>query len=80
MVTILTDGIFRCIFVNEKFCIWIQISLTFVPKGPTDNNPALNHDLVPNWQQVIVWTNVDLINWYTYAALGGDELMHKGLH
>ena len=32
---------FRCIFVNEKFCILIKISLKFVPKGPTDNNQAL---------------------------------------
>ena len=35
------DDSFRCIFVNEKFCILIKISLTFVPKGPIDNNPAL---------------------------------------
>ena len=33
--------VFQCIFLNEKFCILIQISLKFVPKGPTDNNPAL---------------------------------------
>ena len=26
--------------MNEKFCILIQISLKFVPKGPIDNNPA----------------------------------------
>ena len=36
-----TDDIFRCIFVNEKFCILIKISLKFVPKGPIDNNPSL---------------------------------------
>ena len=36
-----TDNIFRCIFVNEKFCISIKISLKFVPKGPIDNNAAL---------------------------------------
>ena len=35
------DNIFRCIFMNEKFCISIKISLKFVPKGPIDNNPAL---------------------------------------
>ena len=35
------DGIFRCIFVNEKFCILIKISMKFVPKGPIDNNSAL---------------------------------------
>ena len=35
------DNIFRCIFMTEKFCILIKISLKFVPKGPIDNNPAL---------------------------------------
>ena len=35
------DDIFSCIFVNEKFCILIKISLMFVTKGPIDNNPAL---------------------------------------
>ena len=33
--------IFRCIFLNEKFCILIESSLKFVPKGPIDNIPAL---------------------------------------
>ena len=27
------DDIFRCIFMNERFCILIKISLKFVPKG-----------------------------------------------
>ena len=35
------DDVFSCIFVNEKFCILIKISLKFVAKGPIDNNPAL---------------------------------------
>ena len=35
------DDIFICIFVNEKFCNLIKISLKFVPNGPIDNNPAL---------------------------------------
>ena len=35
------DDVFGCIFVNEKVCILIQISLKFVPKGPIDNTPAL---------------------------------------
>ena len=34
------DDVFRCIFVNKKFCILIKISLKFVLKGPIDNNPA----------------------------------------
>ena len=35
------DDIFRIIYLNEKFCILIKISLKFVPKGLIDNNPAL---------------------------------------
>ena len=35
------DDIFNCIVVNEKFCILIKISLKFVPRGLSDNNPAL---------------------------------------
>ena len=36
------DDIFRCISMKETLCILVKISLKFVPKGPTDNNPALN--------------------------------------
>ena len=36
-----TEDIFKYIFMNEKFCILIKISLRFVPKSPIDNNPAL---------------------------------------
>ena len=36
-----TDDIFTCIFVNEKFCIFIEIALKFAPKGPINNNTAL---------------------------------------
>ena len=35
------DDILRCIFVDEKFCILIKISLKFVPKGPVGNDKAL---------------------------------------
>ena len=34
-------AISQTIFVYEKFCILIEISLKFVPKGPIDNNPEL---------------------------------------
>ena len=34
------DDILRCIFVNEKFPILIEMSLKFVAKGPVDINPA----------------------------------------
>ena len=35
------DDIFKCIFMNEKFDIIIDISLKFVPKGSINNSPAL---------------------------------------
>ena len=35
------NNIFRCIFVNVKFCILIKVSLGFVPRGTIDNNPTL---------------------------------------
>ena len=35
------EDIFKHIFMNEKFCILIQISLRFVSKGPIDKKSAL---------------------------------------
>ena len=35
------DDSFKCIFVNEKCWISIQISVKFVPRGTINNNPAL---------------------------------------
>ena len=37
------DDIFRWIFVNEKFCILINISMKFVPKGLNNDIPTLVH-------------------------------------
>ena len=44
------DDIFRCIFMDEKSCILITISLKFVPNGPIDNNPAL--------VQIMAWLQI----------------------
>ena len=44
------DDIFRCIFLNEKFCILVKISLKLVPKGPIDNEPAL--------VQIMAWRRI----------------------
>ena len=41
MAAILSDDIFKCIFINEKLRILIPISLKFVPKGPNDNKSVL---------------------------------------
>ena len=43
--------IFRCIFVNETFCILIKISLKFVPKDPNDNTTALIWKMA--WGQIV---------------------------
>ena len=71
-----TDDIFRCIFVNEKFCIY-NISFMFVPKGPIDNNSVLVY--------IMAWRRVgasDYLNHclpdsvtHIYATLGGDQLI-----
>ena len=37
------DDIFKCIFWNENIWIPMEISLTFVPKGPINNIPSLVH-------------------------------------
>ena len=37
----LSDGSFKCIFLNETVLISIKISLKFITNGPIDNIPAL---------------------------------------
>ena len=72
------DDIFRCIFVNEKFCISIKISLKFVPNS---HQPSIGLDngMATNRRHAIIWTNADPIHWRIYAAVGGDEVTHCGL-
>ena len=70
------DYNFRCVFVNEMFCILIKISLKFVPKGPIDNNPTL--------VQIMAWHRIgdkplseSMRSQFTdiYVVQGGDELI-----
>ena len=49
MAVISHPDVFRCIFMKEKFCILIWISLNFVPRGPTDNKPALVQVMAWRW-------------------------------
>ena len=67
MAANLADSIFKYIFINEKFCILIQISRKFVLKGPIDIRAALVWILA--WRRI--WTNADLIHWRTCVAQGG---------
>ena len=41
MAAILTDNIFKCIFLNENDRILIHIPLKYVPISPIENKPAL---------------------------------------
>ena len=41
MAAVITDDMFKCIFMNKKFSTLIWISLRFVPKGSIDNKSAL---------------------------------------
>ena len=50
MAAILADDIFKCIFLSENDRILIKISLTFVPRSPIDNKPAL--------VQVMAWRRI----------------------
>ena len=49
MAAILTDDIFKCIFLNEDDRISIQISLNFVPRSPIHNKPALVQEMAWCW-------------------------------
>ena len=49
LVAILSDDIFKYIFLSENDRISFQITLKFVPRGPIDNKPALFQ--VMAWRQ-----------------------------
>ena len=40
------DDVFKYIFVNEKLCLSVKISLKFVSKGPIDNIQVLDQKKV----------------------------------
>ena len=70
------DDVFKCIFMNDKFCTSIRISLKFVPRGTIDNKIALVQ--VMDWRrtgvrQDITWTTTDPVYWRICAALVGEE-------
>ena len=60
--------IFRCIFVNKKFCISVKISLNFVPDGSIVNDLAL--------VQIMAWRrkgdkplSEPMLTWFTDAYI-----------
>ena len=68
MAAILADDISKCIFLNKKFCIFIKISLKFVPKVPIENDLAL--------VQLMAWcwigdkpSSETMLTWFTDAYM-----------
>ena len=64
---LITNDIFKHILLIERICICIQISLTFVPKGPINNKSALAQ--VMSWRRpgdkplpkpIMSWDNDDV--------------------
>ena len=49
--------ILKYIFLNEN--VRISNTLTFVPRGPINNIPALVQKMA--WHQGIIWTNVGML-------------------
>ena len=60
--------------MNEKFCILLQISLKFVPKGPVDSKPVLVGEMAghPTGKKPLS----EPVYWWMYATLGENELIH----
>ena len=72
------DDIFKCIFLNEKFCILIKISLKFVPKGHIDYKAALAY--------VMAWHRIgdkplseSMLTWFTDAYICGTRRLWVNL-
>ena len=71
MAAMFADGIFKFIFLNEKYCILIKISLELVPKGPIDNKSALIQVMAWRWtgdkplpEPVLTWfTDANMRHW-----------------
>ena len=71
------EDTFMCIFLIEKFCILIKISMNFFLRVQL-TKPSIGSDngLAPNKHRAIIWINAYLIHWRMYAPLVGDELTH----
>ena len=73
-----TDDVYICIFMDEKFCILIQISLKFVPKGSNANKSVLVQVMPWRWKGDKLLPEPILAQFTdAYAAPGGDELILK---
>ena len=72
------DDIFKRFFLNENVSISIKISLKFIPKGPTDNIPAL--------VQIMAWRRLGdkplyepmLVSFLTHICVTRPQWVKKG--
>ena len=79
MVTILqTTFSMTMAMFNDSCWILIQISLNYISKGSTNNNPAVVKIMA--WcRQAIISTNDGPLYWRIYAPLGCNELLRNSV-
>ena len=65
----IASGKFEIIFLYEIFCILIQITLTFVPKGLINDKPSL--------VQMITWHQIGLNQWSPCSATYVSIVRHR---
>ena len=70
------DNIFRCIFVNEKFCNLFRISLKFVPQGPIDNNQSLIQIMAWRWPGVKPLSEPMMVYLPTHICVTQPQWVH----
>ena len=76
MAASLADNTFNYKFVNENVSISIKISLSFIPKDPINNIPALVQIKACADQATSHYLNQWwLVYWCLYASLDLNELM-----
>ena len=68
----ITDDILKCVFMNEKLYILIQISLKFFGKGQIDNESALVQVMAWHWTGDKPLTE-PMLTWFTDA-----HMWHQG--
>ena len=80
MAAIFSDGILKIVFWKEKYGIWIEYLLKFIPMGSVKNQPTLF--------QIIAWYQTGdqllfepMVAYFagTYVSLGCIELIPKAV-
>ena len=76
------EDVFKCIFMNEKLCIFIRIPLTFIPKGVIDDKLGSGNGLAPNMRHYLhqwwpsslthIWSTRRWVVWFTWYVIGSS--------